>query len=43
MAGTLIAQNLTLVGSTPEQFAAFIRSEYKTYADVIKRAGVKPE
>ena len=39
----LIAQNLNLVGSTPEQFATFIRSEYKIYADVIKRAGVKPE
>ena len=29
--------------STPEQFAAFIRSENTRFAKVIKDAGIKPE
>ncbi len=31
------------VTSTPEQFAAFIKSETARYAKVIKDAGIKPE
>jgi tripartite-type tricarboxylate transporter receptor subunit TctC len=32
-----------LVGSTPDQFAAYIRSEIAKWAKVVKAAGVKPE
>jgi tripartite-type tricarboxylate transporter receptor subunit TctC len=28
---------------SPEEFAAFIRSEYKKWGQVVKRAGIKPE
>jgi tripartite-type tricarboxylate transporter receptor subunit TctC len=31
------------VGSTPEEFLAYIRSETAKWADVIKQAGIKPE
>jgi tripartite-type tricarboxylate transporter receptor subunit TctC len=31
------------VSSTPEQFAAFIRSETEKYAKLIKEAGIKIE
>jgi tripartite-type tricarboxylate transporter receptor subunit TctC len=31
------------VGSTPEQFAAYIRSETEKWAKVVKAAGIKPE
>ena len=31
------------VGSTPEQFGAFIRSEMAKYAKLIKTAGIKSE
>ena len=31
------------VTSTPEQFAAFVKSETVRYAKVIKDAGIKPE
>ena len=29
--------------STPDEFAAFIRSETKRYAEVVKTAGLKPQ
>ncbi len=32
-----------LVGSTPDQFAAYIRSEIAKWSKVVKAAGVKPE
>jgi tripartite-type tricarboxylate transporter receptor subunit TctC len=31
------------IGSTPEEFAAFIRSETVKWAKVVKSAGIKPE
>jgi len=37
------AQDAELVGGTPEEFAALIRSELRRWADVIKSAGIKAE
>jgi tripartite-type tricarboxylate transporter receptor subunit TctC len=37
------AQDADLVGSTPEEFAALIRSELRRWAEVIKTAGIKVE
>jgi len=34
---------LQVVGGTPEQFGAHIRSEFARWADVVKRAGIKPD
>ncbi len=31
------------LGTTPEQFAAFIRSEYAKWGKVVRAAGVKSE
>jgi tripartite-type tricarboxylate transporter receptor subunit TctC len=31
-----------LVAGTPEQFAAFIRSEYERHVKLIKAAGIRP-
>ncbi len=31
------------VGSTPEQYAAFILSEQKRWAEVVRRAGIRPD
>ena len=31
------------VGSTPEQFLAYLKSQMETYASVIRAAGIKPE
>jgi tripartite-type tricarboxylate transporter receptor subunit TctC len=31
------------MGSTPEAFGAFIRSEIKRWAQVVKASGAKPE
>jgi tripartite-type tricarboxylate transporter receptor subunit TctC len=39
----LTAMGLEPVGNTSSQFAATIRSELKQWADVVKRAGIKPE
>jgi tripartite-type tricarboxylate transporter receptor subunit TctC len=39
----LTAQGLNVVGSTPQAFAAYIRSETAKYARVIKQVGIKPE
>lgn len=39
----LAAAGIEPVTSTPEQFAAFIKSETARYAQVIKDAGIKPE
>ena len=38
--GTLSAQGLDLVGSTPEQFAAYIRTEMVKWAKVVKATGM---
>ena len=43
VASKLAAQGATLVGDTPEQFRAFIDSEIKKWAKVIKDAGVKTD
>lgn len=39
----LMSQGAVLVGNTPEQFSAQIRSDIDKWAKVIKAAGVKPE
>jgi tripartite-type tricarboxylate transporter receptor subunit TctC len=39
----LTTQGLNVVASTPEQFAAYIRSETEKYARVLKRIGLKSE
>jgi tripartite-type tricarboxylate transporter receptor subunit TctC len=43
MKDALINQGADPVGSTPREFAAFIRSEMGKYLRVIKEAGVKAE
>ena len=37
------AAGIEPMSSTPEQFAAFIRSENARFAKVIRDAGIKPE
>jgi tripartite-type tricarboxylate transporter receptor subunit TctC len=37
------AQGSDVIGSTPEEFAAFIKSETAKWGRVIKAAGIKPE
>lgn len=37
----LAAQGATLVGNTPEEFAAFIKSEIEKWAKVVKEANIK--
>jgi tripartite-type tricarboxylate transporter receptor subunit TctC len=39
----LTVQGLNVVASTPQEFAAYIKSETVKYARVIKQAGIKPE
>ena len=39
----LAGQGLELVGSSPEEFDAFIRAEVAKWSAVLKAAGVKPE
>jgi tripartite-type tricarboxylate transporter receptor subunit TctC len=39
----LISQGLNVVASTPQAFAAHMRSETAKYARVIKQVGIKPE
>jgi tripartite-type tricarboxylate transporter receptor subunit TctC len=39
----LTAQGLNVVASTPQEFAAHIKSETTKYARVIKQVGIKPE
>jgi tripartite-type tricarboxylate transporter receptor subunit TctC len=39
----LVAQGLTPVGDTPEQFGTFIRTEMDTYAKVIKSGNIKAD
>jgi tripartite-type tricarboxylate transporter receptor subunit TctC len=39
----LAAAGIQPIGNTPEQFAAFIRSETQRFAKIIKEAGIKPE
>jgi tripartite-type tricarboxylate transporter receptor subunit TctC len=43
VASKLSAQGATLIGDTPDQFRAFMDSEIKKWAKVIKDAGVKTE
>lgn len=38
----LALQGAVVVGNTPEEFAAYIRSEIDKWAEVVKAAGVKP-
>jgi tripartite-type tricarboxylate transporter receptor subunit TctC len=37
------AQAADIVGGTPQQFDAFIKSELKRWPEVVKAAGIKPE
>ena len=39
----LLSVGVQPLGTTPEQFATFIRSEATRYAKIIKAAGIKPE
>lgn len=39
----MVAQGTDLVGSTPEEFRALIKTESAKWAGVIKSAGIKPE
>jgi tripartite-type tricarboxylate transporter receptor subunit TctC len=39
----LTGMGMTVINSTPEQFAAVIKSETDTWAKVIKSAGIKPQ
>jgi tripartite-type tricarboxylate transporter receptor subunit TctC len=43
MRDALIKQGADPVGSSPREFAAFIKSETAKYAKVIREAGIKPE
>ena len=43
MRETLVNQGAEPVGSTPKEFATFIKSETAKYARVIREAGVKAE
>jgi tripartite-type tricarboxylate transporter receptor subunit TctC len=43
MKGRLTSLGLTAVGSTPEEFGAYMRSETEKWAKVIKTMGIKPE
>jgi tripartite-type tricarboxylate transporter receptor subunit TctC len=43
MRAKLLAQGQTPWSSTPEQFAVLIRSEVERFAQVVKRANIKPE
>jgi tripartite-type tricarboxylate transporter receptor subunit TctC len=43
MQAALLKQGAEPVGSTPREFAAFIKNEMAKYGRVIKEAGVKPE
>jgi tripartite-type tricarboxylate transporter receptor subunit TctC len=40
---SLASEGAEVVASTPEQFAAYIRSETEKWAKVIKTAGIKPQ
>jgi tripartite-type tricarboxylate transporter receptor subunit TctC len=41
--GIVEAQAADIVGGTPQQFDAFIKSELKRWPEVVKAAGIKPE
>lgn len=37
------ALNLEPIGSTPEQFAEFLKADMKKYADIARKAGIEPQ
>jgi tripartite-type tricarboxylate transporter receptor subunit TctC len=37
------ALNLEPIGSTPEEFAQFLKQDLEKYAAIAKAAGIKPE
>jgi tripartite-type tricarboxylate transporter receptor subunit TctC len=39
----LLAQGLTPVGNSPAEFRAYVDSEIKTYAEMVRLAGIEPE
>jgi tripartite-type tricarboxylate transporter receptor subunit TctC len=39
----LVAEGLEVVGSTPEEFASYIKAETLKWTEVIKAAGIKPQ
>jgi tripartite-type tricarboxylate transporter receptor subunit TctC len=43
MKNYLIGQGVDPITNTPEQFAAYIRSEVPKFAQIVKAAGIKPE
>ena len=38
----LAADGVTVVASTPDEFAVFLKSETEKYARIIQAAGIKP-
>jgi len=39
----LMNQGAEVITSTPEEFAAFVKSEIALYAVAVKKSGMKPE
>jgi tripartite-type tricarboxylate transporter receptor subunit TctC len=42
MRNRLVDLGVDIVGNSPEEFAAYLRTEIARYAKVIKDAGIKP-
>jgi tripartite-type tricarboxylate transporter receptor subunit TctC len=38
----LLSQGATLIGNSPEEFAAYLKSEIDKWGGVVKAAGIKP-
>jgi tripartite-type tricarboxylate transporter receptor subunit TctC len=38
----LLSQGATLIGNSPEEFAAYLKSEIDKWGNVVKAAGIKP-
>ena len=39
----LLIQGADAVGSTPDEFAAFVRSEYSRWGQLVRQSGIKAE
>jgi tripartite-type tricarboxylate transporter receptor subunit TctC len=38
-----VSQAADIIGGTPQQFDAFIKSELKRWPEVVKAAGIQPQ